>query len=251
MEASSLDQLSEQIVLALLARIEPGSILLNIKLLPGSFSNHTHLVETLSANGNPFEIVVRHYKIFGDYSRSEKACREFKTFALLNKHEIPAPEPLLLDDSGEILGSPGIVTHFVEGNLIMDVPPDSIDWARKLASTLARIHSIPCRKREQEFLLKGNDQATWFLKYDTPPRYMQDYPGGAELWSLMRDLSSHLRADIPSLLHIDYWSGNILWHEAKNFSCTRLGGSCLWRPCRGRGLCAHEFGLDGRARRGR
>src|SRR5919108_6255434 len=213
MADSSLDQLSEQIVLALLARIEPGSILLNIELLPGSFSNHTHLVEVRLPNGNPYKLVVRRYKVFGDYDRGEKARREFKTFKLLNKHEIPAPEPMLLDESGELLGSPGIVTQFVEGNLMMEVPPSPLDWTRKLASTLARIHSISCGKREQEFLLNGNDQAGWFLKYETPPRYVRNYPGGTELWHLMRDFSSHLNADTPSLLHIDYWSGNILWHE--------------------------------------
>ena len=213
MADSSLDQLSEQIVLALLARIEAGSILLNIDLLPGSFSNHTHLVAARLANGNPHKLVVRRYKVFGDYDRGEKAHREFKTCQLLNKHQIPAPEPLLLDESGDVLGSPGIVTQFVKGSPMMEVPSDSSNWARKLAKTLAQIHSIPCGKDEQEFLLKGNDEALWFLKYDTLPRYMQDYPGGVELWSLMRDLSSHLHPDTPSLLHIDYWSGNILWYE--------------------------------------
>ena len=209
----SLDELPKEIAYDFLERIVPGSSLLKIELLPGSFSNHTHLVEVCLPNGNRYKLVVRRYKVFGDYDRGEKARREFKTFELLNKHHVPAPEPLLLDESGDMLGSPGIVTRFVEGNLIMDVPPDSIDWARKLASTLAGIHSIPCGRAEKEFLLMGNDQAAWFLKYDTPPSYMQNYPGGVELWSLMRDLSSQLRADTPSLLHIDYWSGNILWHE--------------------------------------
>jgi aminoglycoside phosphotransferase (APT) family kinase protein len=209
----SLDDLPKEKVHALLGIILPGSTLLKAELLPGSFSNHTHLVEVRLPNGKPHKIVVRRYKVFGDYDRGEKACREFKTFELLKKHQIPAPEPLLLDESGEILGSPGIVTRFAEGNLMTEVPSDSNDWARKRAKILAKIHSIPCGKEEQRFLLKGNDEAAWFLKYDTPPRYMQDYPGGADLWHTIRHLSSRLHADIPSLLHIDYWSGNILWRE--------------------------------------
>lgn len=213
MTENSLDLLPKERIQALLERIESGSSLLKVDLLPGSFSNHTHLVEACLASGNPYKIVVRRYKIFGDYDRGEKARREFKTFELLNKHKVPAPEAMLLDDSGDILGSPGIVTRFVEGSLMMEAPSDFIDWAQKLARTLARIHSIPCGKGEQEFLLKGNTEATWFLKYDTPPQYMLDYPGGADLWHTMRDLWANLRADSPSLLHIDYWSGNILWHE--------------------------------------
>jgi aminoglycoside phosphotransferase (APT) family kinase protein len=210
---NSLDELPKGRVQALLERIAPGSLLLKIELLPGSFSNHTCLVEARSANGNPYKIVVRRYKIFGDYDRGEKARREFKTFELLSRYQVPAPEPLLLDESGDILGSPGIVTRFVEGALLMDVPSNPVVWAQKLARTLARIHCIPCRKDEQEFLLKGNDQAAWFLKYDAPPHYMQAYPGGADLWHMIHELSTNFHADSPSLLHIDYWSGNILWHN--------------------------------------
>jgi aminoglycoside phosphotransferase (APT) family kinase protein len=210
---NSLDVFSKEAAHALLERIEPRSSLLKIELLPGSFSNHTHLVEARLANGHAYKLVVRRYKVFGDYDRGEKACREFKTFELLNKYHAPAPKPLLLDETGNILGSPGIVTQFVEGNLMMEVPSDSIDWARKLAKTLAKIHSIPCGKEERKFLLNGNEEAAWFLKYDTPPRYMQDYPHGADLWHTICNLSVNLVADIPSLLHIDYWTGNILWHE--------------------------------------
>ena len=209
----SLNDLSIETVQALMDGIAPGSAVLSIGLLPGSFSNHTHVVEARLQNGNPYKIVVRRYKVFGDYDRGEKAQREFKTFELLNRQRVPAPEPLLLDVSAEILGSPGIVTTFVEGNLMMDVPSDASEWARKLARTLARIHSIPCGNDEQEFLLNGNEQAAWFLNYDSPPRYMQEYPGGDDLWQRMRDLFSQFQADAPSLLHIDYWSGNILWHE--------------------------------------
>ena len=208
-----LDIFPEERAVAVLERILPGGSVTNIELLPGSFSNHTHLVEASLANRDTFKLVVRRYKIFGDYDRGEKAHREFKTFELLNRHQVPSPEPLLLDVSGDILGSPGIVTEFVEGRLRMDVPADAMMWAKKLARTLGRIHSIPCGEDEQKFLLNGNEQAAWFLNYDSPPRYMQEYPGGADLWHNMRNLSAHFQADTPSLLHIDYWSGNILWHE--------------------------------------
>jgi aminoglycoside phosphotransferase (APT) family kinase protein len=81
-------------------------------------------------------------QFFGDYDRSEKALREFKTFEYLHRYGIPAPEPLNLDDSGSLLGTPGIVTRFVPGKLIMTAPANPPDWARKLAVTLAKIHSL-------------------------------------------------------------------------------------------------------------
>ncbi len=204
---------SEDTARSLLEMLFPGSELIAITVPMGSFSNFTHIVEARSEDRNPLQVVVRRYKVFGDYDRGEKARREFKTFELLNQYKVPAPEALYLDMKGEVLGIPGIVTGFVPGSLMMDTPPDPMDWARKLARTLAHIHSIPCGEEVQEFLLKGNSEASWFLRADAPPSYMQAYPGGAELWYLLQALYPNLEPVLPTLLHIDYWSGNILWHE--------------------------------------
>ena len=213
MADSALNEFQEKIVLALLEQVAPGSSLLNVNLLPGSFSNHTHLIEARLPNGKPYKIVVRRYKIFGDYDRGEKAHREFKTFELLNQYQVPAPQALLLDKTGKILGAPGIVTGFVEGNLLLEAPANVMDWTRKLTRMLAKIHSIPCGRDEQSFLLMGNAEASWFLNYDAAPKYMQAYPGGADLWQMLRELYPNIQMVHPSLLHIDYWSGNILWHK--------------------------------------
>lgn len=205
--------LSEDIAKALLNKLAPGSDLLSVAVAKGSFSNYTHIITAKLRDGSFYKIVARRYKVFGDYDRGEKAVREFKAFELLNQHQVRGAEALYLDQTGDVLGMPGIVTKFVEGKLIMDTPADPIDWARKLAKTLAKIHSIPLNEEMQKFLLKGNSEATWFLNAEVPPDYMQEYPGGADLWYLMKDLYPKLQADTPSLLHIDYWSGNILWHE--------------------------------------
>jgi aminoglycoside phosphotransferase (APT) family kinase protein len=204
---------SEEHARALLALLSPGSDLISITIPTGSFSNFTHVVEARSKDGNPYKIVVRRYKVFGDYDRGEKARREFKTFELLNQHKVPAPQALFLDEIGDVLGLPGIVTGFVPGSLRLDRPSDPLDWARKLAQTLAKIHSIPCGEEVQAFLLKGNAEASWFLRADAPPGYMQEYPGGADLWHLLQKLYPTIRKVSPVLLHIDYWSGNILWLE--------------------------------------
>jgi len=67
--------------------------------------------------------------------------------------------------------------------------------------------------RRAEFLLKGNAEATWFLNSEGPPVYMQEYPGGAELWQILHSQFPKIQNVSPALLHLDYWSGNILWHE--------------------------------------
>jgi len=205
--------LSQEVVQDLLKEIAPGSNLLTFSLLPGSFSNSTHIVEARLVNGSDLKFVVRRYAVFGDYDRGEKARREFKTFEYLHQYGIPAPEPLYLDDTGTLLGTPGIVTRFVPGRLILSAPADPLDWARELAVTLAKIHSIPCGAKVQSFLLDANAEATWFLKSDTAPGYMQTYPGGTEVWQFLHEAFPGIRTMPSGLVHIDYWSGNILWHE--------------------------------------
>jgi len=207
--------LSEQTARHILEIVLPGSALTSIKVPDGSFSNYTHIVTAQLPDGNFRQIVVRRYKVFGNYERGEKARREFKTFELLNQHHLPAPEALYLDENGDVLEIPGIVTGFVEGKLLMDTPSEPLEWARKLAKMLAKIHSIPCGEEQQQFLLKGNAEASWVVKYDQPPAYMQNYPGGVDVWQWMRQHYPNIQTDIPVLLHLDYWSGNILWHANK------------------------------------
>jgi aminoglycoside phosphotransferase (APT) family kinase protein len=212
MPSRPLDYLPEEISLALLEKIAPRSRLLGIDLLPGSFSNHTHVVMARLPDGQELKCVVRRYQIYGDYDRGEKARREFRAFELMNKSGIPSPEPLLLDDTGALLGVPGIVTRFVEGHLQLDAPAEPLTWACKLAVMLARIHSIPVDKTASKFLLNANTEATWFLRGETPPKFMQEYRDGKEVWQTMREAYPHLIPVPDALVHIDYWSGNILWH---------------------------------------
>jgi aminoglycoside phosphotransferase (APT) family kinase protein len=213
MENSTTDQFSEKVARKLLRSLSPGSQLVSITVPDGSFSNFTHVVAARLKDGEIYKVVVRRYKIFGNYDRGEKARREFQTFELINRYQVPAPQALMLDDSGDILGSPGIVVSFVPGHLRMDAVSNPIDWARKLAHTLAKIHSIPCSEEEQSFLLHGNAEATWFLNSERPPAYMQEYPGGAEVWQILREEFPTIQTVSPVMLHLDYWSGNILWHE--------------------------------------
>jgi aminoglycoside phosphotransferase (APT) family kinase protein len=184
-------------------------------LLLGSFSNHTHLVETCLPGGEILKCVVRRYQVFGDYDRGEKARREFKAFELINRAGIPSPESIFLDDTGGLLGAPGIVTRFVPGELLLDAPAEPKPWAHKLAVMLARIHSIPLDEQSRRFLLDANAEATWFLKHDSAPEYMRSHPGDADLWAALRDRYPSLQSVPATLVHIDYWSGNILWQDGE------------------------------------
>jgi aminoglycoside phosphotransferase (APT) family kinase protein len=210
-----LDSLPQETILNILAKIAPGSHLKSVELLAGSFSNHTHLLEASLQGGEHVKLVVRRYQVYANYNRGEKARREFKAFELIHEHGIPGPEPLLLDDTGALLGAPGIVTRCVPGALRLDAPSEPLAWARKLATMLAKIHAIPLDKAARSFLLEANGEATWFLQGQAAPEFMQKYPGGARLWQAIHASYPSLRPVRPALVHLDYWVGNVLWEAGE------------------------------------
>ncbi len=198
---------------ALLETLQPGSKFSAIHTLEGDFSNSTHLVDARAPDGRLFQMVTRRYAIFGDYDRGEKARREFKTLQLVKSHGLPAPEPLYLDDTGTILGSPGIVTRFMPGRLIL-APPYPAQWAETLARMLARIHSIPIHASDSSFLLDANSEALWFVRSkEAMPEYISAHPKGSAVWQAVTAYLPRQTSVEPALVHIDYWSGNILWEQ--------------------------------------
>jgi len=207
----TVDEPSEETVGELLAIIAPGSVPLRVDPLAGSFSNHTHLVEARFADGSRFRVVVRRYAVFGDYDRGAKARREYRTLELLQQNGIPVPAPLYLDDTGELLGTPGIVTAHVTGDLVLSPLPEPAVRARSLAATLARIHSVPCGTAQKGFLLDGNAEVTWFLRSGTAPEWLKAHPDGPTVWHTVSDLLKKAESVQPGLVHVDYWPGNVLW----------------------------------------
>ena len=192
-------------------QLDEGAKLQEVRPLPGSFSNESMRLAYETAVG-PKQIVVRRYAVFGDYDRGEKAEREFKTLALLQKHHIPAPKPLLLDTSGALLGSPGIVTSFVDGQQIIR-PANQAAWVVEMAQTLAHIHTITLSAAEMDFLLDSNEEVVWFLRNDNAKEKMCEHPDGRSAWQAVQDLLPTIQPVPPTLVHIDYWLGNILWQD--------------------------------------
>ena len=177
--------LSREIAQAVLDRLEPGARLLQTDIFPGSFSNFTYFVQAQTSKQAEFKFAIRIYNIEnGDVSG--KARREFQALELLGQHNLPVPAPLLLDDTGQLLGSPGIVVGYVDGKQNLN-PANPNLWARTVAVTLARIHAIPCNPAQHDALFNANTEALWFLRYKEVPAFMAKHPDGAALWHGLRE----------------------------------------------------------------
>ena len=142
-----------------------------------------------------------------------RASADFHGLQIARAHGIPAPEPLLLDDTGEVLGAPGIVTRMVEGRQI--AAPESVsEWAKLQAEALMKIHDVTPSEVEREHLYVGNELGLYFLERDYPER-MAGHPLSDTIYDAIRELRHGIEQLPAVFIHMDYWPGNVLWHDGK------------------------------------
>jgi len=208
---ADVSELSEANLDAVLRKIAPRSRCNSIELMPGSFSNITHVVNLTSDRGTASRIVVRRYNPENG-NMSAKAHREFAVLHLLFTQGLPVPHPLLADYHGQWLGTPGIVTNFVEGQQVMN-PANPEQWARQLAQMLARIHALDCDPAKIPSLMNANTEAIWFLRDKEILKSMSEHPDGQSIWDELTARHLYLRPVRPALIHLDYWVHNILWQD--------------------------------------
>ena len=188
-----------------------------IQDLPSTFSNFTHRVNATLPDGSMERIVLRRYNPENYEDGHDKHRCEFHALKLLHKRGIPVPEPLLLDETGELLGLPGIVTAFVEGAPVA-LPAQAQRWgelAEKSARMLARIHRTPFSESDKRYLMNDNIEVAWFIKDGTIPEYMRADPDGELVWHLVNEHWRRWTPVEPRFAHTDYWAGNILWDGAE------------------------------------
>ena len=190
--------------------VAPGHRLLSVTPAQAAFTNTVQILDTVSPAGNRLRLVV---KRMTDDPDPERATADFHGLRIARKYGIPAPEPLLLDAAGELLGAPGIVTTFVDGTQNAN-PSDPIAWARDVAELLLRIHDARPNADDRRHIYDGKEMGLYFLSGDWPER-MAGHPLSDTIYNVIRELREGLVADRPVFLHMDYWPGNILWVDGR------------------------------------
>jgi aminoglycoside phosphotransferase (APT) family kinase protein len=237
---------SSDTVRAVLNVVAPNYSGFSIQPLAGSYSNHTHLARIEFGDHPAQQIVLRRYNEANGHCTT-KARREFQALKYLHGQEFPAPAPLYLDESGELLGSPGIITEFVHGRQI-EAASETALWGDKVelvAQMLARIHAIPYDETMSQWLMNGNVEAVWFLKSGAVPDYMEKYPHGARVWKTIAALLPQIRVVKPAFLHTDFWSGNILWHQGQISAVVDWEEAAYGDPGIDVAYCRMELYLEG------
>lgn len=199
----------------LVRRIDPTSTLLNRWSLPGGVSAQVTALEILRADGQVQRWVVRQHGEVDRQRNPQLAAHEFKLLQILQRAGVAVPQPYYVDPTGEILGLPALVVEFIEGTTEFS-PTDVEGFAYQLAVQLHKIHQLDTRHFDLDFLPKQNNAL--------PSRSAQldDSLSEGRIRDALEECDPLLHANPPTLLHGDYWPGNILWKE------TRLAAVLDW-----------------------
>ena len=197
----------------LLAEIDPSSRFVSVRPMGADGTNPAFVIEARTATGTPWQLAVKCYLNTTGKARTH-AQLEFKTLQMLQKHAVPVPAALYLDETGVLLGLPGMVTTFAAGQQVL-APPDALACAREMALVLAKIHSIPVGPAEKVWLEDANQAVLWFRKTGVIPNYMVNNPHGQFIWDTLERLLPTWQPVPPTLVHTDYWIGQLLWQQGK------------------------------------
>jgi aminoglycoside phosphotransferase (APT) family kinase protein len=192
----------------LVEAMAPGATLLDHWTLTGGVSAQTSALEILRQDGTTQRLVL-HAHGPRDLARDPAiALHEYQLLQTLHEAGLPVPRPVFVDQTGELSGSPSVVTEFVEGEVrTADTLAPSARSITQMAYWLSRIHRFDLRTADLSFLVE--------IDYEDPDRLQprsDDSPLVQRICDALGAAGRVEPTNTPVLLHGDYWMGNLLWN---------------------------------------
>ncbi len=159
-------------------------------------------------NGRIQKIILRQHAGDQPGQTASSAATEFKLLQILGQLGLPAPKPLCLDQAGQILAAPYLVVEYVAGEMLF-APPHLKDYLHQFAVYLAQIHNINIASVDLDFLPKGETNCLENFTNSKPTGYEE------KIRQALNANWPRLQKNRATLLHGDYWPGNVLWLDGK------------------------------------
>lgn len=196
----------------IVARVRPGARLLTARRLEGGVSAETTMLELEESDRGVSKLVVRRHGPRDLAANPNVAGDEFRLLTFLHAAGLAVPAPHYADESGDLMGSPLIVIAFVDGTETLD-DDDHNESLPQMAAFLADLHRLDGSDPTLAFL--SDPQHAVASALVNPPDQLDDNLSEG----LIRDTlvqSWPPKGEHPhSVLHGDYWPGNVLWHDGQ------------------------------------
>ncbi len=192
-------------------KFEPQSKLLRTWELLGGISARATALEIERPDGLTRKMVVRQHG-GGNLKRNPQlAADEFKLLQILQTAGLATPAPYYLDPSGEIFSTPYVVIEYMEGE--PDFAPPNLDGLLQLATHLSSIHNVDCSNLDLSFL--PQQVKIYAEKFRERPAKVDESLDEGRIREALEAAWPLPHLNEYTLLHGDYWPGNILWEKGR------------------------------------
>jgi len=195
--------IDKQVCADLVAQILPGAEVTSVARLTGGVSADVYRLDVCTPGGGDASLVLR---VQGATHSGHAAGLEYRLLQALYLGGALVPEPLMVDDSGQLLADPFLVMRYVEGDTQIPV----VEQSRRVNLMATALHDI------HQFDVSALPQLP--LRLDPLPEVFDYLPQGSQ-WQELRDclhlMQNTVYTDKPKLLHGDFWPENLMWQQGE------------------------------------
>lgn len=186
----------------------PDARLLDVSRLTGGISAQTNRLTVILPDDEKRQFVLR---LHGERDRAGNpriAFDEFRLLQALYQSDVPCAKPLHVDDT--VFDIPCIVLEYIEGSTDFTGDDSAIP---QMAEALATIHNIPDAGERFDFLPAQVNRYTGRLS--KRPDAIDDSLSEGKIRDVLETVWELPQVNQHTLLHGDYWAGNVLWQDDK------------------------------------